>query len=175
MNKQLHSNTLFAGKPYDALFENVSRPIIIADSLRNADNIGALIRLADNVGAARLWLLGKAESINATKIKRAAASSYGNIQWGFTETTDIKSLVPKGYTIVALETAHQADNLFQTALPTKMALIVGNEVNGIRPEILSQASKTVYIPIPGPTKSMNVSHAAAVCAFEWLRQMLNNG
>jgi tRNA G18 (ribose-2'-O)-methylase SpoU len=37
--------------------------------------------------------------------------------------------------------------------------------------LLDQADIVVYIPVPGLTRSLNVTHAAAVLFFEWLRQM----
>ena len=53
-----------------------------------------------------------------------------------------------------------------------MAFIVGSERNGLSEELLVQCDLVVYIPVPGPTRSLNVSHAAAVALFEWQRQML---
>ena len=53
-----------------------------------------------------------------------------------------------------------------------MAFIVGSERDGLSNELLKQCDVVVYIPVPGPTRSLNVSHAAAVALFEWQRQML---
>lgn len=172
MTLENHANQLFANKAYDQLYQYHYRPIIMADNLRNADNMGALIRLGDNIGAQKLWFLGEEKAVNASKLRRAAASSYKNIDWEFTSENKLKSLIPGEYRCVALETSESATNIFKSELPAKCVLIVGNEVHGIRPEILAQTDLQVYIPIPGPTKSMNVSHAAAVFLFEWLRRLL---
>jgi len=53
-----------------------------------------------------------------------------------------------------------------------MALIVGNEINGINPLLLQKVQLSVHIPVTGSVKSLNVSHAAAVCLFEWLKQQI---
>jgi tRNA G18 (ribose-2'-O)-methylase SpoU len=172
MNLSTHANHLFENKAYDQIYQQNHRLIIIADNLRNADNMGALIRLADNMGAQKVWFLGDEKGVNAAKLRRAAASSYKNISWEFTSENELSSIVPADYSCVALETSESATNIFKSELPVKCALVVGNEVHGIRPEILEQAHLQVYIPIPGPTKSMNVSHAAAVFLFEWLRRLL---
>jgi tRNA G18 (ribose-2'-O)-methylase SpoU len=172
MNPSTHANHLFANKAYDQLYQLNHRPVIIADNLRNADNLGALIRLADNMGAQKVWFLGDEKAVNAAKLRRAAASSYKNISWEFTSENNLSSMVPADYSCVALETSESATNIFKSEMPAKCVLIVGNEVHGIRPEILEQTHLQVYIPIPGPTKSMNVSHAAAVFLFEWLRRLL---
>jgi tRNA G18 (ribose-2'-O)-methylase SpoU len=171
----MQSNVLFSGKDYDKLYESgLARPVIIADSLRNADNIGALIRLGDNIGALAVHLLGDESAVNQSKIRRAAASSYRNIPWSFTGQDNMHTLLPEGYTAVALETSAGAQNIFEADLPGKCALVIGNEQYGIRPVILAQTVMQVYIPVPGPTKSLNVSHAAAVFLFEWLRRQLQS-
>jgi tRNA G18 (ribose-2'-O)-methylase SpoU len=172
MNPRPNSNKLFTQKKYEELYNTMNRPIIIGDQLRNADNIGSLIRLADNIGALSLWFLGEASSVNQSKIRRAAASSYKNIPWSFTNEAIIKNLTPENYMVVALETSTNARNIYNTDLPEACALVVGHEQYGISPEVLAQADLQVYVPVPGPTKSLNVSHAAAVFIFEWLRRQL---
>jgi tRNA G18 (ribose-2'-O)-methylase SpoU len=73
--------------------------------------------------------------------------------------------------IVALETAHEAKSLFEVELPENPVFVVGNERFGMSESLLDQADIVVYIPVPGLTRSLNVTHAAAVLFFEWLRQM----
>lgn len=156
---------------FEKLYEKIKRPIVIADSLRNADNAGALIRLADNVGAEHVYFLNEEGSVHLPKMQRVAASSFGNLRWSFENSKPISPEIINNYTLVALETATNATNLFTTALPDNPAFIVGNERNGISNEVLSQAKMTIYIPVPGITRSLNVTHAAAVLFFEWYRQM----
>ena len=89
----------------------------------------------------------------------------------FTEETDLHKIVPQGKTIVAIETADNATCIYDTPLPEDVAFIVGSERNGLSDDLLAQCDMVVYIPVPGPTRSLNVSHAAAVALFEWIRQM----
>jgi TrmH family RNA methyltransferase len=105
-------------------------------------------------------------------VRRAAASSRDNIRWYFSEETDLRKIVPDGKKIVAIETSDNATCIYNTALPEDVAFIVGSERNGLSDELLTQCDMVVYIPVPGPTRSLNVSHAAAVALFEWQRQML---
>jgi tRNA G18 (ribose-2'-O)-methylase SpoU len=148
------------------------KPLVIADHLRTPENMGSLIRLADNVGASEVIFLGEAVQ-KASRIKYAAASSATNITWKFSQETDLRKIIPDGYSIVALETAIGATSVFTTVLPEKLALIVGNERTGISEIFLKQSDLAVYLPVPGPTRSLNVTHAAAVLLYEWLRQMNN--
>ena len=170
----LKSNDLFAETEPERLYRSLPRPIVIADHLMTPDNIGAMIRLADNIGATEMCFLGKEDEHDLGKIRRAAASSRDNIRWRFTEETDLHQIVPEGKTIVAIETADNATCIYETQLPEDVAFVVGSERFGICEEILAQCDKVVYIPVPGPTRSLNVSHAAAVALFEWQRQMLSH-
>ena len=167
----LKSNDLFAEIAPENLFERIPHPIVIADHLMTPDNIGAMIRLADNIGASEICFLGKEDEHRLGKVRRAAASSRDNIRWYFSEESDLRKIVPEGKKIVAIETSDNATCIYDTQLPEDVAFIVGSERNGLSDELLAQCDMVVYIPVPGPTRSLNVSHAAAVALFEWQRQM----
>lgn len=147
------------------------KPIVIADNLLTPENMGSMVRLANNIGAAAMIFLGIKPTHNINKLHKNAASSKNSDIWYFTEETDLRKLVPEGKKIVAIETSTDATNIYDTELPTDAAFVVGNEGKGIRQEILEQCDITVYIPVPGPTCSLNVSHAASVALFEWYRQV----
>ena len=170
----LKSNDLFADLAPESLFERVPHPMVIADHLMTPDNIGAMIRLADNIGASEVCFLGKEDEHRLGKVRRAAASSRDNIRWYFSEETDLHKIVPEGKKIVAIETSDNAICPYDTPLPEDVAFILGSERNGLSDDLLAQCDMVVYIPVPGPTRSLNVSHAAAVALFEWQRQMLNH-
>ena len=168
----LKSNDLFERIPTEDLYQRVPRPMLIADHLMTPDNLGALIRLADNIGATEVCFLGSEAEHRMGKVRRSAASSRDNIRWYFTEETDLHKIVPQGKTIVAIETADNATCIYDTQLPENAAFIVGSERDGLSEALLKQCDLVVYIPVPGPTRSLNVSHAAAVALFEWQRQMI---
>ena len=169
----LKSNDLFDKLNPETLYERLPHPVLIADHLMTPDNLGAMIRLADNIGASEVCFLGNEEEHRLGKVRRAAASSRDNIRWYFSEETDLHQIVPKGKKIVAIKSAKNATCIYDTPLPEDIAFIVGNERNGLSDGLLDQCDMVVYIPVPGPTRSLNVSHAAAVALFEWQRQMLS--
>ena len=168
----IKSNDLFKTIPTEALYDRVPHPMLIADHLMTPDNLGALIRLADNIGASEVCFLGREDDHRMGKVRRAAASSRDNIRWYFSEEPDLRKIVPANKTIVAIETADNATCIYDTELPANAAFIVGSERDGLSNALLQQCDMVVYIPVPGPTRSLNVSHAAAVALFEWQRQML---
>lgn len=167
----LKSNHLFETIHPEAIYRFTERPVVIGDQLTDYQNIGALIRLSDNLGAKDLFFMGEEPVKQMTKIRRIAASSHGNLNWTFSLETEIRKLVAPSAVIVALETAHQAKSLFEVELPENPVFLVGSERFGMSESMLAQADQVVYIPVPGLTRSLNVSHAAAVLFFEWLRQM----
>lgn len=168
----LKSNDLFGKLAPEAIYEKTPHPMLVADHLLTPDNMGALIRLADNIGASEICFLGNEDEHRLGKVRRAAASSRDNIRWYFSEESNLRNIVPEGKTIVAIETADNATCIYDTPLPEDVAFIVGSESHGLSEDLLSQCDMVVYIPVPGPTRSLNVSHAAAVALFEWQRQML---
>lgn len=169
----IKSNQLFEAQGFEKIYDQFARPFLVADGIRNPENVGALIRLADNIGAEGAFFIKGAQPLNMTRAKRAAASSVGNIAWRFVNEDELSSILPEAYVWIAIETTQKSENLFFTMLPRQCVFFVGNESRGIRDSLLERMQQTVYIPVPGPTRSLNVSHAAAVAMFEWLRQMMN--
>jgi tRNA G18 (ribose-2'-O)-methylase SpoU len=168
----LKSNELFKQINTESLYQRIPRPMVVADHLMTPDNLGALIRLADNIGATEVCFLGSEKEHKMGKVRRSAASSRDNIKWYFSETDNLHDVIPQNKTIVAIETADNATCIYDTELPEDIAFVVGNESKGLDESLLSQCNMVVYIPVPGPTRSLNVSQATAVALFEWQRQML---
>lgn len=163
----------FADKGYQALKENAAC-YIVGHDLRNPMNHGALIRLGDNVGAKKVFFTSNPERFSLTKIKKTAASSHTHMDFEFVQWKDLVNEIPEDFTWLAVETSERAEMLYEASLPEKCVFVVGNETYGLPEEALQQCPQHVYIPMPGHTKSMNVSHATAVVLFEWVRQILKS-
>lgn len=165
------ANKFFSDKLYRPFPEEVA-PILIGWHLQTPQNAGSLLRLAANVGCRLvLFVKNKEEAVFKTaKMKYVAGVAYEMVNWSFCRSEDLLQHIPPQYSFVALETAPGSTNLLNTQLPDKMALMVGSERSGIPDEVNFHGQMDVHIPMLGPVKSMNVSHAAAVCLFEWMRQ-----
>lgn len=167
---QLFQNDL----PFHKIYAHLPRPIIISDNMRNPENMGAVLRLAGNIGAMKsLFISEKAQVFKASKINRTASGGSEKTSWHIIHPNDLISHIPAGYQIIALETSGQAQSIFQFTFPEKVAFLIGNEVSGIRDEIIKHASHTLYIPIPGPISSLNVTHALSIGLFFWLNQFID--
>ncbi len=145
-------------------------PIVVAWQVKNPENVGSLMRIIDNVGGCKLILLDDANNKRESSIKKTAGISYNNIELEYSSSEDFFKAIPKDYTLCAVETCTGATNIYKTPLPNKVIFFIGSETKGIPPELLSHCKQSVYIPMVGKCKSMNISQALSVSLFEWLRQ-----
>ncbi len=164
-----NSVAFFETLPYQEL---TCKPIVAAWQIINPENIGNLIRLADNVGAEQVFILGEDFHLRISSIKKTAGLSFNNVKLTFITMEAFFNQLDPEFQLVAIETCDDSTNIYTEKLPEKIAFIVGNERNGLPEEILYRCFKKIHIPMTGKCKSMNVSHALSVALFEWQRQML---
>lgn len=146
-------------------------PVLIADSFSTPANVGSIIRLAANLGAKKVIVLN-GEHLRDSKVKKTAGAALDHVEVIYSDGERLKDLIPNDFTLCALETVEGAQSIFDVNLPSKMALVLGNEKYGVSDEVLAKCDESYFVPMPGVIKSMNVSHAATVCLFEWYRQQL---
>lgn len=146
-------------------------PIVVADGLRTPENVGALVRLLANIGSEKLILVNS-EQMNMAKVKRTACMAWDYVKIETCEAGELGEHIPEGYEMVAVETSAQSVSIYKTEMPRRVALVLGSEVHGVSSEILAMCKTHVHIPMTGPDTSMNVSHAACVALFEWVRRFV---
>lgn len=151
--------------------ELVTKPIIAAWQIINPENIGNLIRLADNVGANQVFILGDDFHLRMSSVKKTAGLSFNHVHLQFVTSEDFFNQISPEYRLVAVETSEDSTNIYKERLPDKIVFLLGNERNGLPEEILKRCHQKIHIPMTGKCKSMNVSHSLAVALFEWQRQM----
>jgi tRNA G18 (ribose-2'-O)-methylase SpoU len=164
---------LFRSYRENPVYQNLDKPIVIGDALRTPENMGLVLRLSGNFNVLKtIFISEEAKGFREFKIRRTASGGE-KTDWKIIEkVADLKAELPDGYKLVAIETTPDAENIFNFTFPEKAALIVGNEVLGISDELLKMADHKVYVPLPGPVSSLNVTHALSVALFEWLRQKI---
>ncbi len=163
----INSRDIFEGKT-----GKISNPpIIVADMLRTPENIGSLIRIAANIGIEKVVCIETDNmQMRESKIRRTACMAWDYVKLEHATPDNFSEFIPSDYQLVALETSSISESIFKASLPQKMALVVGNEIHGVRMELLSQCAQHINIPMSGPATSMNVSHATCVALFEWVRR-----
>ena len=143
---------------------------LIADNIRSAHNIGALLRTADAFGIAALHLCGITPLPPHPDIHKTALGAENSVEWHHWPTTleAIDALRADGWTICALEQAHTSIPL-QLDSPEagqKIAVIAGNEVDGVSEEALQRADHILEIPQKGTKHSLNVSVSASIALYQ---------
>ncbi|HAV11264.1 MAG TPA: RNA methyltransferase [Candidatus Moranbacteria bacterium] len=152
--------------------------IVIAHNIRSAHNIGSIFRTADGVGAAKIYLTGYSPSpakenapylTDAQKmIAKTALGAEKNVEWEKAVSIGklLEKLKKEGVKIVALEQDEESIDYGRFVPQSDVALIVGNEPKGIDKRILKKCDAIVEIPMRGKKKSLNVSVAFGVVAYE---------
>ena len=144
--------------------------IIAVWEIGNPENIGNTIRLAHNIGAEKVFFVNEKLDFRESKIKKTAGFSFDQMNWDFISHKDFFKFVENENNLVVLETCEGSENIFETDLPDKIIILAGNESYGLPPYFINKSYKQIHIPMPGGCKSMNISHAISVAAFEWYRQ-----
>jgi len=144
--------------------------ILAAYELKTPDNAGSIIRLAGNLGIDKVYFIHENHVMRPRKMTRVAHSSLGHVDFKIVTEEEFWKEIDSEYKFIALETTKQSQNIYQYQFPKKCVLICGNERFGINNEMLNKCDESVFIPNPGKTRSMNVSHALTIAAYEWAKQ-----
>jgi tRNA G18 (ribose-2'-O)-methylase SpoU len=144
--------------------------ILAAWEIKNPSNMGQIIRLAHNAGAKKVYFINNNPDFRESKIKKTAGFSFGQMDWEIISEEEFFTGIDEDQQLVVLETCSGSENIFKTKLLEKVIILAGCESHGLPPEIINRSKHKVYIPMPGGCKSMNISQAMSVAAFEWYRQ-----
>jgi 23S rRNA (guanosine2251-2'-O)-methyltransferase len=149
------------------LIKVVRRPFyLILDNINDTYNIGGLFRLADALAMEKIILCGVTEKPPNTKIKKSSIGTFNVVPWEYFENTVDAVASLKGVKICSIEQDERAipyTDLEHDDSP--IALIVGNETNGVSKQVLDMSNNILNIPMYGVGVSLNVITAAAIVAY----------
>lgn len=141
--------------------------VLIAHNIRSLYNVGSLFRTCDGAGVRKLWLTGYSGFPPRKEISKTALGAEASVPWeqSWEIAPVIQRLRAEAYTIVAVEKT--ADSLPYTdyEVPARLALILGNEVTGIEPEILAEIGQMLHVPMLGIKNSLNVAVCGGVMLY----------
>ena len=154
--------------------------IVIAHNIRSTHNVGAIFRTAEGFGISKILLTGYTPyptlpadtrlphiSLKLTnQIHKTAFGAEAIVPFEYSEVLDLAVLKEAGYRIVALEQADRSIDITTYASPDKIALLLGEEVEGITDELLAQCDDILEIPMVGQKESFNVSVAAGIAMYQ---------
>ena len=140
--------------------------VLVLDNIRSLNNIGSIFRTSDAFRIAHVYLCGITASPPHREIQKTALGATESVPWSHHDDTFalLNTLKGKGYTLALIEQTDEAV-LLQDFIPTpgqKIALVFGNEIDGVDESLLSLADCTLEIPQYGTKHSVNVSVSAGI-------------
>lgn len=149
--------------------------IIVLDNIRSLHNVGSVFRTADAFRLQGVWLCGITACPPAAEIHKTALGAEDSVSWEYFEDTldAVERLQREGYEVLAVEQVEGSLklNTFRIDPAKRYALILGNEVKGVRQDVVDAADAALEIPQYGTKHSMNVSVTAGIVMWEFERQM----
>jgi len=150
--------------------------IIILDNVRSLQNIGSIFRTADAFRLDSIFLCGITGTPPNKEIHKTALGATESVAWKYFEKTADAVLFLKNnnYSIYAVEQVEGSISLNEFMIPNSgnIALIFGNEVNGVEEDLLKLADGCIEIPQFGIKHSLNIAVSAGIVIWE-LFQKLN--
>lgn len=139
---------------------------LILPDIRSCHNVGAMFRTADACGVTQIFLVGYTPTPPRPQIDKVALGAETWMKWKQYKNLKVllQNLKKKGVKIVALEKTAESIEIGDFLLQGEesVALIVGNEVDGVDNKILDLCDAVVHIPMLGRKESLNVSIAAGI-------------
>ena len=151
------------------------RGIVILEDIHDPHNAGAVFRSCDAFGIQNVHLIFEAgKKFNPKKVGKSSSSSANKwldfTVWDSTAKC-LKALKKKGYLIYATVLDQEAMPLNKVSFKkSKVALLFGNERNGLSKQAIALADQKLYVPMSGLVQSLNLSVTAGLCLYELNRQ-----
>ena len=153
--------------------------IVIAHNIRSTHNVGAIFRTSEGFGVKKIILSGytpyptipgdaRLPHIHrklTDQIHKTALGAEEMVPFEYQQTPDIESLRASGYRIVGLEQDERSIMLPNYQTPAKVALLLGEEVEGIDASLRAYCDDLIEIPMQGRKESFNVSVATGIALY----------
>lgn len=150
---------------------------VVLDNVRSQNNIGSVFRTADAFRVEHVALCGICSTPPHREIHKTALGAEETVEWSYHEETTecVRKLKEKGYKVYAVEIAHNSIRVDELMIVRgdKVAIVFGNEVEGVQEEVMMLCDGALEIPQYGTKHSLNVSCAAAIVMWEISKEMRN--
>ena len=147
---------------------------VVLDNVRSQNNIGSVFRTGDAFRVERICLCGICSTPPHRDIHKTALGAEESVDWTYYEQTAdcVRELKEQGYKVYAIEQVDDSIKLdsLPDGLGERVAVIFGNEVEGVQEELLPLCDGSIEIPQQGTKHSLNVSCAAAIVMWEMFKR-----
>lgn len=156
----------------EAARPDTSPLLLVLDGITDPHNFGAILRNADAAGCLGVVVAKDRACPLTPTVARASAGALEHVS--LCQVTNLsralETMKGKGFWIFGLAGEAEAEILFGADLSGPVALVVGSEGKGLRPNVRRQCDHLLSIPMAGSVSSLNASVAAGVALFEVARQ-----
>lgn len=143
---------------------------IVLDNVRSGHNVGSVFRTCDAFAFERILLCGITPRPPHKEINKTAIGATLSVTWEHQDdvVTAVQTLKAEGYLIYGIEQTTDSESLQDVEFPSDqpIAIILGNEVNGISDEVLPQLDQAIELDQYGTKHSLNVSVCAGIVMWE---------
>ena len=149
--------------------------VMVLDNVRSLHNVGSVLRTADAFRLAAVYMCGITATPPSAEIHKTALGAEDSVSWTYCADTleAVVRLQAEGYVVLAVEQVEGSEKLgtFRFDPRKKYALVMGNEVKGVRQDVVDRCDAALEIPQYGTKHSMNVSVTAGIVMWEAFRQL----
>ena len=142
--------------------------VLIVDNVRSVLNVGSFFRTADATRVNEIFLCGYTPTPDKNDMSKTALGAEATVKWRYFAHTwrAIEHARSEGLQIVALEQSPKSINYLEFSPKFPVALIIGNEVDGISPKILERCDTAIELPMHGTKESLNVAVALGIALYK---------
>ena len=152
--------------------------VVVLDNVRSLHNVGSVFRTADAFRLQGVCLCGITACPPSPEIHKTALGAEDSVDWWYAEDTleAVRELQAKGYEVLAVEQVEGSHRLgdFKPEKGKHYALVMGNEVKGVRQDVVDAAAGALEIPQYGTKHSLNVSVSAGIVIWDLVRQLVSD-
>ncbi len=145
--------------------------LLLLEDLQDPGNLGTIVRTAEGAGADGIIMTKSSADIYNPKVVRATMGSIYRMPFYYADDLAevIDQLKENGIQIYA---AALEGSVIYDKVDCRMgtAFLIGNEGNGLSPEILGKSDQNIKIPMQGQVESLNAAIAASLLTYEAYRQ-----
>ena len=145
--------------------------VVVLDNVRSAHNVGSAFRTSDSFKIDKLWLCGICAVPPSAEIHKSALGAEDSVEWEHVDDTmeAVRRLKEAGYEIISAEQT-TGSVMLDTFVPEKgrkYAVVFGNEVSGVRQDVVDASDFCLEIPQYGTKHSLNVSVSVGVILWHF--------
>ena len=146
--------------------------VLVLDNIRSAHNVGSAFRTGDAFKVDKVWLCGICACPPSAELHKVALGAEFSMPWEHVDDTLalVRRLQAEGYTVVCAEQTEHAVSLqrFRRDPAKRYAVVFGNEVDGVRQDVVDAADLCLEIPQSGTKHSLNVSVSVGIVLWQLL-------